>query len=420
MADEKSPGLIAGWLKAGVTSICGLLGGAALMYVTPLVNSAVKPAKPVANFAHQAQGLAVTFQNRSAGGAEGWWDFGDGSALEPYSPKQESVSHTYARAGNYTVKLSLRNLLGEEGDRTVTVNIDGAHAGTKPIIESFQIIPLQRDSVAPAVFQVKCKVKNAALCLWSLGDDRPLETSEDTTGHERYVTLKEPGVYTLRLVAVNGKQTAEKSEQVIVGICQHDVPSATLKVTYQAVHVQTRTTTQPVRVTWPAGQGGNAQPFDKTFLAPDGFQIVKAGLQNADDPQVRNVRLDVDPSRTKVIVRGELLQGAPNWVALVDWTLERRSTPIAKMMEEIPVNLSVPGQTPIPIPQLSPRWQVAQKKLSLELRDGGRVVWSGDRLPAGDVVQMSKRSVRVSAVEQGGRLVLSVTDMGVPLRPTGN
>lgn len=418
MAEEKAPGLLSRWIKAGVTSLCGLLGGAVLMYITPLVNSAVKPAKPVANFAHQAQGLEVTFQNRSSGGTEGWWDFGDGSALEPYSPKQLSVTHTYARPGTYAVKLSLRNLLGEEGERAVSLNLDSS--ATAPVIEAFQVVPLQRECVAPAVVQIKCKVKNAALCLWSLGEDRPLEISEDPTKQDRYVTFKDPGVYTLRLVAVNGKQTVEKSEQVVVGICQHEAPSATLKVTYQAVHVQNRTETRAVRVTWPAGQTGDAQPFEKATLVPQGYQIVKASLQNATDPEVRNVRVAVDPGRAKVIVQGELLRGATNWVALVDLTLERRSAPVARSMEEIPVNLSVPGQTPIPIPQLSPRWQVAQKQLSLELRDCGRIVWRGDRLPTNAVVSLNNRPMRISAIEQGNRLVLSVTDAPTLLRPSGN
>ena len=56
MADEKPQGAIrkfGGWI---VTSVVGLASGAFLMYLTPLVNSVIKPAKPVANFAAQVSG----------------------------------------------------------------------------------------------------------------------------------------------------------------------------------------------------------------------------------------------------------------------------------------------------------------------------------------------------------------------------
>src|SRR5262245_39797562 len=125
---EESSSRMAGWMKAGLASVFSLISGAVLMYVSPLVNSAIKPAKPVANFAQQVDGLVVTFANRSTGATEGWWDFGDGSALEPFVPAQEALKHTYARPGVYTAKLSLRNFIGEENERTVAVQLDGAQA----------------------------------------------------------------------------------------------------------------------------------------------------------------------------------------------------------------------------------------------------------------------------------------------------
>ena len=101
--------LIGGWVKAAATSVFGLISGAVLMCLTPLFESAIKPARPVANFAHQAQGLTVHFSNRSTGAVQGWWDFGDGSALEPFSPKQETVSHAYAKPGTYTATFSFQS-----------------------------------------------------------------------------------------------------------------------------------------------------------------------------------------------------------------------------------------------------------------------------------------------------------------------
>src|SRR5207248_7060795 len=167
MADEKSASKISGWIKALVTSLFGIVSGAAIMYLTPLVNNVVKPAKPVPNFAQQANSLTVTFNNRSTGGSQGWWDFGDGAALEPFEPSKDAITHTYARPGNYNVKLSLQNILGEESERSVLINLDNSQA-VKPSIDTFVVIPLTKS--APATFKLVADVKNAKLIAWGLSD----------------------------------------------------------------------------------------------------------------------------------------------------------------------------------------------------------------------------------------------------------
>src|SRR5437660_9376606 len=90
-----------------------LLSGAALMYVSPLVDHFVKPNPPIANFGVDKDGLKLTVHNQSSGGHEGWWDFGDGSALEPFDPDKTTFEHKYAAAGQYPVKLSLKSVFGD-------------------------------------------------------------------------------------------------------------------------------------------------------------------------------------------------------------------------------------------------------------------------------------------------------------------
>src|SRR5579864_3740249 len=109
-AGERPASKLAGWLKGLLTSLLGLCSGAVLMYASPLIDRVVKPAKPLANFAAQPQGLQVAFQNRTTGATEGWWDFGDGSALEPFVPTQPVVNHSYPKPATYSCKLSIRNL----------------------------------------------------------------------------------------------------------------------------------------------------------------------------------------------------------------------------------------------------------------------------------------------------------------------
>ena len=214
MADEKPTK--SNWLKALGTSVFGLVSGAVLMYTTSFVNYFVKP-KPLANFAYQAQGLEVTFSNRSTNANQGWWDFGDGSTLEPFSSDRETITHKYPRPGVYTAKLSLTNLFGDQNDRSVPVTLDDSQHGPSPAIEKFTVTSLKPDLTAPVTLRVESAVKNASLSIWSAGDVRPLEIMQDPAANQdRLVTFTEPGTYSIRLVAVNGKEAVEKTEKITV------------------------------------------------------------------------------------------------------------------------------------------------------------------------------------------------------------
>src|SRR5262245_26643468 len=90
-------GKLSGWLKTLVGTVAGMPSGAVVMYASPWLEKAVKPAKPRANFqVEPPEGLAVTVSNRSVNWIEGWLDFGDGSALEPVTPDRDSQPHLYA------------------------------------------------------------------------------------------------------------------------------------------------------------------------------------------------------------------------------------------------------------------------------------------------------------------------------------
>ena len=114
-----------GWFKALLGTLGGLLSGVVVMYFSAFVDRAVKPAKPVPNFRVEHDGRVVHFQNLSPG-FTGWWDFGDGSEMVPADADHLSIDHTYERPGDYSIKLSLSNLLGEESDRTVSLHVEDA------------------------------------------------------------------------------------------------------------------------------------------------------------------------------------------------------------------------------------------------------------------------------------------------------
>ena len=65
-----------------------------------------------------------------ATGDTGWWDYGDGSPLEPFAADQPTITHTYAKPGSYSVKLVVRNFTSDENERTVAVEAAAAAKDT--------------------------------------------------------------------------------------------------------------------------------------------------------------------------------------------------------------------------------------------------------------------------------------------------
>ncbi len=429
MAEEKAPSKISGWIKAVMTSIMGLLSGAVLMYVSPLVTNVIKPAKPVANFGQQVQGLTVTFQNRSTGASEGWWDFGDGSPLEPFAANQDKITHIYSRPITYNVKLSLHNFLGEENERVSTVSLgDGSDNG--PVIEAFKVDTIKPD--APATFKVASQIKNAELCIWSLGSDRPMEVSTDnSTNQERYVTIKDAGFYTLKLVAYSGKHTVEKSETVFVDVGNSASPSALLQVTFQATHVDRLTKEVNLNAVFPSDRKEHFFPFTLTHTEP-GYQIVDAKFARpVNDAAVKDPQLAISPDKSKVILNGELVkpggimawQKNPvpvSWTPTVALTLEHRQDPVMKTMEPVVASLSVPGKTLLPMPKLSKRWESKGATINLELHDGATVVQKFYTLPANDVVRFKNHPYHFTATVGTDGVHLDLVDAQAKLQLIGN
>lgn len=424
MAEEKPTSKSSGWIKAGLTSALGLFSGAVLMYVSPLVNSAIKPSKPVPNFAQQVQGLSVVFQNRSVGGSAGWWDFGDGSALEPFNAQQESIAHTYPRPGTYTAKLTLKNFIGDETDRSVVVTLDGSSANA-PVIETFQIVPMGPE-IAPATYRVVSKVKNADLAIFSMGDDRPFEVNNDSSSQDRVVTLKDPGAYKLRLVAVSGKQSVEQAKDLWVGVGDFSAPGATLQVTYDAIRVEKLQKEVNVSAAFPADRKENTYAFKEERRVDGGFQIVEAKFARpVKDAAVRNAKVEISSDKTKIVVSGELVKPTgifnknappPNWAATVTVAMERRSEMARKSTDPVMVNLSLPGVVTLPLPSLPIGWEPRARQLSLEVSDGGKTVLRESKLPIIASVQLKNRPCRITAIEQSGQIRLEVSDAAKTLR----
>ena len=437
MADNTSPpaagirGKVSGWIKALVGTTAGLVSGAVMMYVSPLVQKVIEPAKPVANFGYQPpQGLTVVFHNRSTNGSQGWWDFGDGSPLEPVVPNQEFVAHTYPHPGEYTAKLTLRNALGHENERSIGVRLAGANrppAGP-PKIESLDAVPISPTSYAPATFRLVTKVKNAQVCVWDVGDERPLDVITDNANDpDKLVTFKKPGGYVVKLVAVNGTQHAQKSEIVNVLEPPTGTLTAYLTVADQGQKVEGQTATYTFSESFPAAAPGDVYRLSRQVRARPGFQIAEVRFPLAGDRGVRlpdkgeallepafwsgqgarDLRLQLADERQTLRLTGELFKEAglgkrdpalPSVVVPVTYVEEQR-TP-ASRQTVVTAALAAPGSTTLLLPPLPPDWAQTQRQYRLELRDGDKVVWQEAQLPRGANFNFRNRRYTLTAAAE--------------------
>jgi hypothetical protein len=419
MAEESKSG---GWFKALIGTVTGLAGGAVMMYVTPLVDRVVKPPKPLANFAVETSGLQVTFQNRSAG-SEGFWDFGDGSALEPVASTTQTVTHTYPHVGSYTVKLTVRNLFGDENERTVPLEIKGAEGGP-PAVVSFEAVPASAQNIAPAMFRLTGKAANAATCVWDCGDDTVAEAVTDPDKRlERTITLAQPGTYKLQLLALRDGQPADrKAVTVQVLPAQSNTLTGVLHVTDRGTRVRMDNTLERI----PLQPGAKDQPFDKVLAARPGYVLTEAQLPQPKDvpPGVSKLTAQIAPDHRAVTVHGELAAGPAKGgvpTLFLPLTLrQEKQTPAGRPSQAIAKALQVPGVTLMPLASLPADWVNPQRLIRLEVRDGNQTVWPEGPLPNNATLPWQGRRFTLRAVQVGEQIRVEVTEARPGVNPTAN
>jgi PKD repeat protein len=420
------------WWKTIVGTAGGLLSGAVAMYATAAFNEVVKPAKPVANFKYDTSGNSVRFQNLSGTG-QGWWDFGDGSALEPVADRP-TVTHTYNRAGDYTVKLSLQNILGEEADRSVSLHLDPASntAGGPPKVASLEAESICPGAYAPATFKLIGKVQNAQLCLLDFGDERPPEilSGGDT---ERLVTFKEAGGHIVKLMAINGTQVDTKTEIVNVEEAPSGTVSAVLTINDSAARVVSQ-------------QRGIELHADNPQNASDGFLITDISIPAGEQSITLKgqTELDLDPVLLGLKNARNLklqLQGGGKSVELTgdagkDW--RGRSQPLKVTLvltEQKRVTVTQDGLTStttlampagqqsstadVAMPAVPSDWIDIKRQARLKLLDGDKVLWEGV-LPSSVSFANGKRTCLLAVTAANGKVHLDLRDTSPPITPSAN
>jgi hypothetical protein len=139
----------------------------------------------------------------------------------------------------------------------------------------------------------------------------------------------------------------------------------------------------------------------------------------------------VAPDKSKVVLTGELVKPAGimawqknsppvQWTPTLVLTLERRSQRVVKTSDPIAANLNLPGSTVIPLPKLSGSWEVTGTTMSLELRDGAKVVFKESNLPNGAVVPIKNHPYRVTATPGPDNVRVDLIDAKATLSPLGS
>ena len=450
-----------GWFKAILGTVGGLLSGAVVMYFGAWVDQAVKPAKPVPNFRVEHEGATVHFQNLSLG-FRGWWDFGDGTELVPADTAHDSVAHKYDRPGDYNVKLSLSNLLGEENDRTVSLHVEDAPASKQPKIVSLTAERQSPGVYAPAMYKVTAKTENALLCILNLDNEQQAESiNEGTASLERWVTFDKPGTYDIDFFATNDKLTDQKRTSVSVQAPPAGTINALLTTVDAGTLVQTRKQPCTFSDMFRADVKGDASPLsgrelfaasprdkdkdwiirdvhvtgagskdfslgDKTELPLDSAAM---GLQNA-----RNLRMQLSADRRSVHMLGEITRGPakdagpPPTVMLQGSMTQELRKPDTRTVP-LPATLVIPAvglatSETIILPPPPAEWVDPQpRKLHLAVRDGATMLAQDVPIPGQVEVTLQKRRCMLSAVpikDRDGRVQQVRLDLAdAPIRPAG-
>ena len=304
MADQptvaaKSSGRILGLFKALALAGFGLGSGVVATYATAVVDRVTKPGKPVANFAVSADGLTVTCQNHATG-ESGWWDFGDGTPLEAFVP-DKPATHTFPKPGNYSVRLTVRNFLMDEAERSVPVDLTAAAPQQlPPTITGLTVEPIGAMSVAPATFRIKGEVKNAERVIWDLGDK--LDVTTEPGPFERLVVFERPGQYPIQLIGHTGKQAIKQAATVTVTSPAAGSLSAIVRVSDTGVRTDRTDFTEVMTIAIPTTA---APGFEKLIPARPGFTIVSAKLGSVKGTALSDLTTTVTPDRKSVKLSGK-------------------------------------------------------------------------------------------------------------------
>lgn len=289
-----------GVFKAALGGFAGLATGVIGVYATAIVDKVAKPGKPIADFSVKADGMNVNVQNRATG-QSGWWDFGDGSSLEPFEPEKDVV-HTFAKPGHYAVKLTVRNFLMEENDRSVPVDLTVSTTQVGPTITDFTLESIGGAATAPAMFRMRGEVKNADSVIWDLGGEKVEVTDSPTGKFEKLFVIENPGPVQIQMIGLAGKVPVKKMSMVNVLAPANGAFSVSLKVIDTGTQVERKEFPETVSLPIPAK---DAKPVERILKAQPGYTIAEAKLGAVKSTAMKNLKVEIAADKQSAKLTGD-------------------------------------------------------------------------------------------------------------------
>ncbi len=409
------------WIKTTLGTIAGLISGAVVMWFSPLLDKVIKPAKPVANFSYQVNGLEVTFANLSSGCDEVRWDFGDGSPLE-FTPKDTTqIVHVYKKPGKYNVKLTVQNILDQVNERSILVDIDKAdqaiaQAQPAPEIIDFLVRPPIKDGpvFAPATYQFEATADNSQLLIWDFGDGKGL-----TIGEPRELRIfDKPGTYKVKLTAFNGKNRSERTTTVNV----QEAPANTVQLALQVTGTGQKRT-QESRIENYSRQlqimPNMVRSIDYTIRATPGTKIVRCEFQNTNlqnvihpvssilkNGQEAKISATIDPKETKgmAILNTKIL--------LVEEKVQSLPLPT----ENFTYTVTIPGRQMIKLADPQDLiWSNINRQYQMKLTLNNQTVWEGNTLPNGVTFYVNGKAYSIVAQQRDNEIEILISQGQITL-----
>lgn len=416
---------IKGWVKTTVGTIFGLFSGAVVMWFSPLIDNFVKPAKPIANFAYHAEGLTVTFENRSSGSAQVCWDFGDGSPLEFVPGDHPKVQHTYKKPGKFNVKLTARNIVDEVNERLAWVDLEevkspgllksaSAKDLPQPEILDLSARKLVRSApaYAPATFVFDACVENAQQLIWDFGDGQGLQLADANLTW----TFDRAGTYEIRLAAFNGRQKKEIKKTVVVEEPPANALQLVVTTVDEGVALVTETQVKTLSMTKAIEAGVAGSGLTIREAGSPGSRIVRAELLEDLSQDVKDVVCFITPDQHAVALSGTIqpplkLPSGSQALALLSGKVriaEEREVPTRRESEPHIVTLATAGERKVRFSEMPITWKQKNRTFKVELRQGDQVVWRGDALPTDVPVTVAGKPAKLSATASDSELTLTI------------
>lgn len=434
MAEEQAkPSRVKSMFKVVFGSFIGLCTGALMMYANVIFDKVVKPPKPVANFsAGSTDGLTATLQNM-ASGQSGWWDFGDGTPLEPFDSEKTQVTHAYAKAGSYKVSLTVRNFLNEEADRSINVDVTAATVATAvgaapselpPAVKGWKVEAVG-GTQAPATFHVTGELENADEVIWRLGNDKTEQLTAQSGPIDKYIRIDQPGQQHIVLTAISksSKQPQVLVHAVDVQAQKSAVYTATLRVTDSAMRVDTAVRTQLVSINLHDKTGGATKNFTRVINASPSSTIQSVELGKMAKAVIRkeSVKIEIAKDKLSATISGEwattgdalVREAGGSDVTLPLLVKEERVTQLSPKTSEVAGTLDARQQIVLPVPA-NPLPGVKRSMtvdFSYRLPDGKRTpVASGPLDAAGNwasKVKLGGKDYTIQARTVNGQVVIT-------------